>query len=125
MILKKVIGIILIGVVMVCSIRINIGNAQGVDESKITEAFIEAVNREVDLDKPVYELSYMEVYEKLIPIFSKLVLETIKIVKEKEGIKIEPRNVFGAIPPNVEEVLTQNDKEKIETEVLKELGKEK
>jgi len=125
MVLRKAIGITLMGIAIVCSMGVNKGNAQGVDESKITEAFIEAVNREVDLGKPVDELNYREVYKKLVPIFSKLVLETIRIVKERERAEIEPWSVFGALPPNVEEVLTQDDKERIEEEVLKELPKEK
>ena len=80
MVLRKAIGITLMGIAIVCSMGVNKGNAQGVDESKITEAFVEAVNREVDLGKPVDELNYREVYKKLVPIFSKLVLETIRTV---------------------------------------------
>lgn len=92
--------------------------AQEVTEGKIAEAFQQALNEKISLEKPLEGLTASEIREIILPVAAELIARTIYIVYEKEGIDIGIVEVFAAFPPNVEDILIL-EKERIEEEVKK------
>jgi len=75
-------------------------------------AFQDAMNEVLYPQEPnMLELSEGQVKKTILPFAAKIIAKTIKMVSEKTGQDINVADVFGALPPNIEDALNANKKQ--------------